>query len=34
MKAYGCKWSNMTVYESIWSYMNVNGSKKNVYESV
>ena len=28
MKAYGCKWSKMTVYKSIWSYMNVNGSKK------
>ena len=30
MKVYesvGCIWANMTVYESIWSYINVNGSK-------
>ena len=27
MKALGCKWSSMTVYESIWSYIIVNCSK-------
>ena len=27
IKAYGCISANMTVYESRWSYMNVNGSK-------
>ena len=27
MKAYGCISATMTVYESRWSYMNVNGSK-------
>ena len=27
MMVYGCKYAHMVVYESIYWYMNVNGSK-------